>query len=275
MTEMRTFDIPYVKNGYMPSVSSVPLEEMSLPDITKKYLRTCTKSNGRVSECMRCNQKCVYGEKAIAMTYGLNKAEDVVPYEGSLLYQARMQNEQRRKEAEKPKEAEKQTAQVVEEKPAEKKRRANQDPEGWFEEAMAQTDPVQYVMDRFGKTRTQAKKKIYMYRYLHKKSEGEIKEETASDIQTDSSSSNDLEAETAQNIPSADGETEQKKAAVESARPESDDELLKTMMDHKLELLMNQQEQIESEIKVCQTKLTKVKEQIETICKTMDILKEV
>ena len=45
MTEMRTFDIPYVKNGYVPPVTSVPLEEMTLQDITKKYLRSCHKSN--------------------------------------------------------------------------------------------------------------------------------------------------------------------------------------------------------------------------------------
>ena len=264
MTEMRTFDIPYVKNGYVPPVTSVPLEEMTLQDITKKYLRSCHKSNGLVSACRDCVQQCVYGEKAVELTFGRKRTEGTGAYEGSLLQQARLANEQKRieeKKAEEKKEEPKEQAKET------KKRRYNQDPEGWFEEAMAQPDPIKYVMDRFGKTKTQAKKKIYMYRYLHKPDKDG--EEKTPEMQVNASSVVDAKpAET----PSETAQPEEKPTDIKTA---SDDDLLKQMMDRKLELLMNQQEQIESEIKACQTKLTKVKEQIETICKTMDILKEV
>ena len=47
---MRKYDIPYVPNGPVNYYPAKSLQEMTLVEIKKKYIKTCAKANGDVSE---------------------------------------------------------------------------------------------------------------------------------------------------------------------------------------------------------------------------------
>ena len=172
---MRTSDIAYVPQGHVATAPVPPLNEMTLQEITKRYLTSCIKSHGLVSECQKCKDKCPYGMRATMLAYGTGAfGERAVPYEGSMLQAARMQNELNRKRqiavdalTEELKKTEEKIETVEKEMKEPKKRRKGIDPEGWYEEALKSGDAVKYVMDTFGRTKTQAKKKLYNYLYLH------------------------------------------------------------------------------------------------------------
>lgn len=269
---MRTSDIPYVSNGYLAPTALQPLEEMSLGTIVKTHLMTCAKSKGLVSTCMKCTSPCAPGLKAIELTTGKisPKSDRAVPYEGSLLQKARAEADAQRKmkklqeglESE-IKNLEDFAKDLKEEKKARKNRWSDQ--EGWYEEAQAAADPVEYAMNRFGISKTQAKKKIYAYRRNHGLLEpAKTKQNTAKTA----------------SAPEADHLTiPQKEAEIVPEKPlspgviEASDEMMTKAMERKLETLMNQQEEYEGQIKKYQQLLTQVKDQIDTICKTIDIFK--
>lgn len=270
---MRTSDIAYVPHGTINIRPVPPLDEMSLQEISKRYLTTCVKSNGRVSECMRCKDKCPYGQKAVSIVYGTTD-DRAVPYEGSMLQMARMQNElnrQRKETTESLTEELKKTEEEIETVEKEiknaKRYRKSPDPEGWYEEALKSDDPVQYVVEHFDRTKTQAKKKLYNYLRLHPEMQ-EIHDKYmvkgVSLTKLDKESSVSPEPPVCVEKSPEIGKTEQ-----------PGDVYITRVMEMKLETLMNQQEEYESLIKSYQEKLLKVKEQIDTICKTMDILKTV
>ena len=275
---MRTSDIAYVPQGHISSTPIPPLNEMTLQEITKRYLTSCIKSHGLVSECQKCKDKCPYGMRATMLAYGTGAfGERAVPYEGSMLQAARMQNELNRQRQittdalteERKKIEEKIETTEKEVKP--KKRRKGMDPEGWYEEAMKSGDPVKYVMETFGRTKTQAKSKLYNYLYLHpemKEIHDKYTKKNVSEEKTKEESPVKVETPERVEKPCNTGKTEEK---VNTAQP--GDIYITRVMEMKLETLMNKQEEYESAIKDYQTKLAKVKEQIETICRTMDIFK--
>ncbi len=267
---MRTSDIPYVSNGYLAPTALQPLEEMSLGTIVKTHLMTCAKSKGLVSTCMKCTSPCAPGLKAIELTTGKisPKSDRAVPYEGSLLQKARADAEAQRKMNkmlsdvnEEIKEFEKE---VKEKKPAKRKNRwADQD--GWYEESLKAENQLEYTMFRFNISRTQAKKKIYAYRRNH----GLLEPATTKQNTAKTASA-----------PEADHLVmPQKEAEIVPEKPlspgviEASDEMMTKAMERKLELLMNQQEEYEGQIKKYQQLLSQVKDQIDTICKTIDIFK--
>jgi hypothetical protein len=159
---MRKDGIPYVKNepNYYPPID---YKKLNLEELKKKYIDTCGKSGGLLSNCSRCQTPCEYGKRAIQLRAGEVYDDPVVPLYGgkTLIERAKEENMLRRKKME---EEEKKKA---EEKSTPKCKRGVRDPEGWYEEAMASEDPVEYVVKRFELSKTKAKKKIYSYRYLH------------------------------------------------------------------------------------------------------------
>lgn len=266
---MRTSDIAYVPHGSVQMKRLPPLDEMTLQEITKHYLTTCIKSHGLVSECVKCKEKCAYGKRAVSMALGDRQLDDCqIPYEGSLLQQARTINELKRKQQNllnETGEEQKMDEPEMPEQEKPKRKRKNAEPEGWFEEAWKSGDPAKYVMERFNRSKTQAKKKLYNYKYLHpelREIEEKYAHKSRPDIKVDKESVAACEEAVCGTETPKFGETKT-----------SGDDLVSKMMEQKLEKLMNQQEEYEGLIKEYQTKLTKVKEQIDTICKTMDILK--
>lgn len=151
--QMRTSDIPYVRNParYYPPVA---LEEMSLKEIVDKHIKTCAKANGQVSVCSHCLSQCQQGKRALELVSGNKAVEEPVPlFDGkTMLELARQQNEERRAKMEKAEEI----------KPRKVSRK------DWYEEAKASGDPVQWIMDNLGLSRTKAQNKIYQYRYYLK-----------------------------------------------------------------------------------------------------------
>ena len=269
---MRTSDIAYVPQGHIATMPVPPLNEMTLQEITKRYLTSCIKSHGLVSECQKCKEKCPYGMRATMLAYGDGMLGDrAVPYEGSMLQRARMENELARKRQtavtaiEKEIEKTEEEIKVVQEEVKKKKRKytVSQEPEGWYEDALKSGDPVKYVMDNFSRTKTQAKKKLYNYLYHHPEMQevyDKYSKKSGSEIQMTEDSLEPEEKEMS---------TENH---VNSEEPKGN-EYVSKVMEQKLEELMNQQEKCEAAIKEYQTKLAMVKEQIDTICKTMDIFK--
>ena len=259
---MRTYDIPYVKKGFVFPNVTVPLEEMSLNTIVKNYLNSCVKSYGKVSECMRCEPKCAYGKRAIELATGIVQPQDAVPYEGSLLQKARAYNDLRRKEESgaEIKEVKKEPEKTEEKPKKESTKRAYY--EGWYEDSLKAEDQVQWVMDTFNLTKTKAKNKLYQWRYAHK-TETKVKETKQEEAVPDS-----LPQEVPNQIPE------------ETSQEVSEDVYMTKFMEKKLEALMNEQEQYEAKIKELEQEILgwkekskRVKESIDTICKTMDILR--
>lgn len=147
---MRHFDIPYVKNGPANYYPAKDLQEMTLDEIKKKYIKMCAKANGNISVCSQCKTPCAEGKRAIQLLANEVYNDPPIPLYGgkTLIEKAREENMKRK-----------------EEKKVEK---VNMYREGWYEEASASDDIVGWVMREFGIDRRKAKKKIYMYRYHHR-----------------------------------------------------------------------------------------------------------
>lgn len=170
---MRKYDIPYVQNGSMNMFPSPKLEEMTLDEIIKKYLRTCAKSNGQVSVCSKCLAPCTEGKRAIQLLANKVYNDPPIPLYGgkTLIEKAREENMKRRE--------------AKTEKEPEKKKYMKR--EGWYEDSLASGDQVKWLMTEMGISRTQAKKKIYQYRYTHGMTGSEAKpvekEESSEEVQ--------------------------------------------------------------------------------------------
>jgi len=181
---MRHYDIPYVANGPMNYYPATPLEDMSLDEIVKKYIKMCGKANGLVSVCSKCQTPCREGQRAIQLL--ANKVCDAkIPlYAGkTLIEKAQEQNKERRMQMENKVEEQKE----VKKEP--KKRRGVGVPyDGWYEDAVASGDAVEWLVDKMSITKTQAKKKLYQYRYLHGltgKTKTEISDEKVNEVKSE------------------------------------------------------------------------------------------
>lgn len=143
---MRTYDVAYVPNS-KPLALMPEVDELDLMTLTKNYL--CHKSRGIVANCMSCESKCLYGKKAIELLGLTSKNTDnpIVKMALSQIDSAREEMIAKENEKNKMKETLKRG--------------------DWYEECVKQEDQVKWLMDTFNISKTQAKRKIYNYRYLH------------------------------------------------------------------------------------------------------------
>lgn len=253
------------------------LEDMSLTEIVDRYLKTCVKSNGFVSKCIACKDKCVYGKRAEDLAKGLVSPgmSKPVAYEGSMLQMARMQNElERMRKAKTEVQPKPEPEKKTEEKPEASKKplKRGESFKTWFEDSLKAPDQVAWVMEHFNISRTKAKNKIYQVTYSNDEAREMVKK---------------YRPQGEQNMAEPEPAKEEPVVEVAPVMPVvSDDELLRKAMERKLEMLMNQQESVEADLKKYQeeferktqeahSKITSIKDQIDTICKTMDILKTI
>lgn len=161
------------------------LEEMSLQEITKNYL--CAKSEGKISNCKKCEAKCIYGLRALALFFGEDNAKQEEDAGPTILERARAA------------------------KAAEEGKKKKIKIENWYEKAEASGDMTKWVMENFNLTKTKAKSKIYSYRYDHNLTtktkakentqEPEVKPEPVNEkptLATDNSSISSIEEKLAQ-----------------------------------------------------------------------------
>ena len=159
---MRKYDIPYVPNGPVNYYPAKSLQEMTLVEIKKKYIKTCAKANGDVSECSKCKTPCPEGKRAIQLIANEIYNDPPVPLYGgkTLIERAREVNAKRKAD----KTLDNKQDQEVN---ITKKKRiyiAN-----WYEKAMASEDPVKWIMETYGCDKAKAKQKIWDQRYKMKK----------------------------------------------------------------------------------------------------------
>ena len=160
---MRKYDVAYVPNGPVNYYPAVPLQDMSLEDIKKKYIKTCAKANGDIAICSKCKTPCKEGERAIQLTANQVYNDPPIPLYGgkTLIERAKEENMKRRQlEAERKANENMETAEKKE-NISKKKTVIRWD--GWYETSLASGDQVKWLMTEMGLSRTQAKKKIYQY----------------------------------------------------------------------------------------------------------------
>ena len=161
---MRRDGIPYVSNGvYNPPFPAVPLQDMTLEEIKKKYLKMCAKSYGDVSVCSQCPTPCPEGKRAIQLVSNQVYDDPPIPLYGgkTLIEKAREENMLRRQQKELKPKMSKDNRMYIDD---------------WYEKAEASGDPVKWVMDNYNISKTKAKSKIYAWRYRHQEPK-EVKEE--------------------------------------------------------------------------------------------------
>lgn len=168
---MRHYDIPYVPNGPVNYYPSVPLQDMSLEEIKKKYIKTCAKANGNLSECSKCKSPCPEGKRAIQLVANQIYNDPPVPLYGgkTLIEKAKEENMKRREELAKK---ENQTETIT--KRGKDGRKFIDD---WYDKAMATDDPLKWVMDTYQISKTKAKNKIRMWEIRHPKNNTEEPEQ--------------------------------------------------------------------------------------------------
>lgn len=159
---MRKYDIAYVHNPahYVPPVDYM---DMDVNQLKKKYIDTCAKSSGMISNCSRCGNPCVYGKRAIEILSGNNS--DVPLYDGkTLIEKAKEENMLRRKEQTDKKISKDNRAYIND----------------WYNKAIASENPVKWVMDAYNIDKTKAKAKLYQWRRRHNERKEEVKQEVES-----------------------------------------------------------------------------------------------
>ena len=252
---MRTYDIPYVKN--VPArYPQLDYHTMNLPALKKHYLDTCMKCGGDVSVCEKCNPQCEFGKMAIRLKNGGSPDADVPLYNGKTMLQlAREDNAKRRAEMEAAKAQPEKKAKVT------KRKNGAIVMEGWYDQAYASEDPIQWIMDTFGIDRRAAKNKVYGYQAHHPglkeekplwKNSAKTKakepkaEQAVADVISESEPVNNVEVEPKQEVSIMQQETP-------SAKQESvfDDPLL-APLEQKINNLMNAQEAYKKQIKQLQ-----------------------
>lgn len=136
------------------------LEDMSLEEIKRKYIRVCAKANGDISVCSRCRTPCREGERVIQLKANEIYSDPPIPLYGgkTLIEKAREENERRRALA------------STESKKGKRKYKHIDD---WYQKAMESGDPVKWVMDNYEISSTKAKAKLsnWKCKYLGKSEE--------------------------------------------------------------------------------------------------------
>ena len=274
---MRKYDVAYVPNGPVNYYPSKELEDMTLDEIVKKYIKTCAKANGKVSTCSKCKVPCKEGKRAIQLVANQIYDNPPIPlYGGKTLIERAKEENMKRKQNEAvqvtkenfnelkdalEKAKEEALGKPVEEeknKPTkEETKRKYLKVDGWWEASLASGDQTKWLMENLNLSRTQAKKRIYSYRYVHGMT-GEKKEERPAEVKV-----------------------EKKEEVKEEKKVEEPVKSIDASIESKLEKLMKQQEQCQKEIDTYQklldeakAKYEEVKKKADILCSAMDILND-
>lgn len=250
---MRTYDIAYVSNGVNNYYPAKPLQDMTLEEIRKKYIKTCAKANGEVSVCSKCSTPCPEGKRAIQLIANEVYNDPPIPLYGgkTLIERAKEENEKRRAELEEAGKALAEAQKAIKEKEEkndviEKRVLSNRIYiDNWYEKAVASGDPIKWVMKAYNISELKAKQKLWDRRYRMKKEGKEIPEEIK----------------------------EEKKEEVK--------EPVDSNLESKLEALMKKQEeykkQMDNYMKLynqAKDKYGELKKKADILCNAMDILNE-
>lgn len=234
---MRTFDVPYVKNPSKSVFPNPPLDSLSLQEITRNYL--CNKSEHKISNCRKCNEKCIYGLRALEMFFGTEQKKEE-PAGPTILERARQAklNEQ------------KSEVSVT--------KNGHKYVKDWYKQAEASGDIVQWVMDTFGMARDRALAKIYNYRYNQNKKQ-----------------KNQLIVKTLEEKPvqKAEAPAEEKPVEKPVEQPaETQSEKQESPIEEKLAYFMRLQDEYKKKIEEYQKLYNEAKRKGDILCNAMDIM---
>ena len=235
---MRHYDIASVKTGTVVGYPAKPLQDLSLEEIKKKYIRMCAKANGDLAVCSKCPTPCTEGRRAIQLLANEVYNDPPIPLYGgkTLIEKAREENMLRRKEKEEKK--------VDEPRKSKDNRQYIDD---WYEKAVASGDPTKWVMEQYGMTRAKAKHKIYSWRYRHELTEPRTT----------------TQAPVVKEVPV---ETNSGVDKIESKL----DSLMKLQEKHK-KIMLEYQEQYEK----AKQNYEEISKKIDVLCSAMDILNQI
>lgn len=257
---MRKYDIAYVPNGPVNYYPSVPLQDMSLEEIKKKYIKCCAKANGDISVCSRCKTPCPEGKRAIQLLATTIYDDPPIPlYGGKTLIERAKEENMRRREAERLKE-EAEKKEIVSKKGKDGRLYI----EDWYEKAVASGDPVAWVMETFKFSKTKAKQKIYAWRNRHP--------ETTKPVE-DNFNQTEVNFNNVEVKPVEEKPTEVKPVEVK------EEGIKETSIEAKLESLMRLQEEqkkiMEEHMRLyekAKVKYGELKSKIDILCSAIDII---
>ena len=246
---MRRDGIPYVKNpqNYYPPID---INKLTLEELRQKFIKTCGKANGNLSVCSKCTTPCNEGKRAMQLLANEVYNDPPVPlYGGKTLIERAKEENMKKRAAKAAEEANvlKASEEPKEEKP---KKRKYQKMEDWWEKSLEAEDQTQWIMDNFKVSKTQAKKKIYSYKYTHGltgtvetpvlKTEP-VKEEVKSEVKEE------------QNV------------------TKNSNDIVFMTMESKIDDLMKLQSEYKKKVDEYSAKYKEVSDQIDVLCKAMDV----
>lgn len=168
---MRTYDIAKVPNGPYNPYPAVPLQDMTLDEIKKKYIRICPKAYGDVAKCSKCESPCREGKRAIQLVANSVYNDPPIPLYGgkTLIERAKEENIKRRAELEKAEEEKKKAEEELKKEKEAKPKRKGRAPaiEGWYDKAYESPDPLKWIMDTFNLSKAKARQKVYAHQHVH------------------------------------------------------------------------------------------------------------
>ena len=255
---MRKYDVAYVPNGPANYYPAKDLSEMTLEEIVAKHIKTCGKANGNLAVCSQCKSPCREGKRAIQLLSNKVYNDPPIPLYGgkTLIEKAREENLKRKENASNISILADALAEAhKEEHPKKKKRGSYLAWDGWYEEATKTGDPVKWVMDNMKLSKTQAKKKVYMYEYHHglRQVKEEPKKETVEPVSKETK------------VESKENKTESK--AVDAG--------IETKIEHLMKLQEEQKKAMAEYQKLyeeAKKEYERLKAQADVLCEALDIL---
>ena len=251
---MRHSDIPYVKNppAYYPPVD---YKKMNLKELIEKYIKACGKANGSVSVCSQCKSPCEHGKRAIQLVANEVYNDPPVPlYGGKTLIERAKEENMLRREKEAAEKANVLTAEKKETKEPEKKKRGEYlRGDEWWKASLEYGDQVEYLINKYGYSRTKAKTTIYRYRSRHGLVGTPMGEK--------------IEGPTVKMEPEPIKEEPTKEVPKVSAK----NDILISTMEQKLSDIMKKQEEYKKLADKYQKMYADAKEQADVLCKAIEM----
>ena len=250
---MRRDGIPYVQNpkSYYPPID---ITKLSLEELKQKYLKHCGKSNGDVSVCSKCKTPCSEGKRAIQLIANDVYNDPPVPlYAGKTMIERAKEDNMRKRAEAAAKEAnvlkaEPEHKEAVSDKP---KKRKYQKMDDWWEKSLQAEDQVEWLVAEFNISKTQAKKKIYSYKWNHGLAGTSAKVETSTTI--------------------TQKEAEPVETKEETKPTRNPNDVVFLTMESKIDDLMKLQADYKKKADEYTTKYKEITEQIDILCKAMDV----
>lgn len=251
---MRKFDVAYVPNVQQNYYPAKELEEMTLEEIVSKYIKTCGKANGNLATCSQCKSPCKQGKRAIQLLSNKVYNDPPIPlYGGKTLIERAREENMKRKEQNNLSPLAKALEEAQKKQPEHKKRTYMQW-DGWWEESLTSENQLKWVMDNMKLSKTQARKKIYMYKYNHNLLNKDAEKDNKSN---DNKTVTEVKQETKQqDAPGVNIETK-----IDALLKRKDDQ--KKAMEEYYKLYENAKKEYEM-----------IEKKIDTLCSAMDIINE-